>query len=121
MSTARTYRLSLLTAVLGLVLILPSAVSAGTGWKTLEGKLVVAHGERYGADGTIQKWAAVDKLLTSSGEYALTFTGERPAGFANGAKVRVRGQGGDGALRVGSAGTDSQLVTAAAASTGQKK
>ncbi|HUQ43235.1 MAG TPA: fibronectin type III domain-containing protein [Candidatus Limnocylindria bacterium] len=121
MSRARRYRLSLLTTVLGLTFILPSAVSAGAGWKTVEGRLVVAHGERYNADGSVTRWGAVDKLVTSSGEYALSFTGERPAGFANGAKVRVRGQAGNGTLHVGAAKADTQLVVAAAASTGPKK
>jgi chitodextrinase len=121
MSSARTTRLSLLTAVLGLAMVMPSAVSAGSGWRTAEGRLVVAHGERYERDGSITKMGNVDRLVTSSGEYALTFTGKRPDGFANGARVRVRGQAGNGTLRVGAGKGDTQLVVAAAQATGPKK
>ena len=120
MSAQRSHRLAFVTAVLGLALVLPSAVFAGASWKTLDGTLVVAHGERISADGASSPvW--YDKLKTSSGEVTLAFRGARPEGFLNGAKVRVRGTMSGHTLTVGSNKADAAVQTVAAVSTGPKK
>ncbi len=120
MSAQRSHRLAFVSGLLGLALILPSAVFAGASWKTLDGTLVVAHGERISANGASSPvW--YDSLKTASGEVSLAFKGSRPAGFFNGAKVRVRGTMSGHTLTVGSNKADAAVQTVAAASTGTKK
>ena len=119
MSTVRPRRLGLLVAVLVTSLLLPSAAAAGSGWKSLEGTLVVAHGEDYSKGAPRSVWFT--RLRTASGEVALSFAGKRPDGFLNGAKVRVRGQLAGGTLAVGSARADAQVTQAVAAVTGEKR
>ena len=119
MSTTRPRRLALLTAVLALSLVLPSAVAAGSGVRTLEGTLVVAHGEDYSKGAPRAVWFT--KLRTSTGEVELVFSGKRPDGFLNGARVRVRGQLTGGTLAVGANRADAQVTQAVAAITGQRK
>lgn len=120
MSAQRSHRLAFVSAVLGLALILPPAVFAGASWKTLDGTLVVAHGERISPSGASSPvW--YDSLKTASGEVSLAFKGPRPEGFFNGAKVRVRGTMSGRTLTVGSNKADAAVQTVAAASTGTKK
>lgn len=119
MSTAHPRRLGLLVAVLAAALLLPSAAAAGSGWKTLEGTLVVAHGEDYSKGAPRAVWFT--RLKTAAGEVALSFSGKQPDGFLNGAKVRVRGQLAGGTLAVGSAKADAQVTQAVVAITGEKK
>lgn len=120
MSTAPQRRLALISALLGLALALPSAVATGASWKTLEGRLVVAHGEDYSSGQARSVW--YDSLATTSGEVKLAFKGERPAGFLNGAKVRVRGTMAGATLTVGPNKADASVQSAAvAAISGEKK
>jgi hypothetical protein len=119
MSTAQPRRLALLSAVLALTLVLPSAVAAGAGLQTLEGTLVVAHGEDYSRGGPRAVWFT--HLKTASGKVALSFSGARPDGFLNGAKVRVRGTMAGGTLAVGPNSADAQVSTPVAAITGERK
>jgi chitodextrinase len=121
MSATRPHRLGLLTALLGLALVLPSAVAAGAGWKTLEGRLVAAHSDGFGGAASPRSvW--YDTLVTASGEVALSFKGKRPEGFYNGAKVRVRGAMSGRTLMVGSGKGDASVqAPAVAAITGEKR
>jgi hypothetical protein len=119
MSTARPRRLALLSAVVALALVLPSAVAAGSGWKTLEGTHIVAHGEDYSSGAPRAVWFT--KLRTSSGEVELVFAGKRPDGFLNGARVRVSGRLADGTLAVGRNKADAQVTAAVAAVTGERR
>lgn len=120
MSTARPHRLALISALLGLALVLPSAVAAGASWKTLEGTLVVAHGEDYRSGQPRSVW--YHSLVTSAGEVTLAFRGNRPDGFLNGAKVRVRGTMAGKTLTVGSNKADASVqAPALAAVTGEKR
>ena len=120
MSAARPHRLTLVTAIVGLALLLPSATFAAGSTRTLSGTLVVAHGERITANGASEPvW--YDSLVTASGQVSLSFKGARPAGFFNGAKVRVTGTMAGGSLAVGGNKADASVQTVAAASTGAKK
>jgi hypothetical protein len=120
MSATHSRRLTLVTAILGLALVLPSAAFAGASWKTLDGTLVAAHGDSFaGAAGAKSIW--YDKLKTSSGEVTLAFKGNRPEGFFNGAKVRVRGTMSGHTLTVGNNKADASVQQVAAASTGPRK
>ncbi len=121
MSAKRSHRFALVSAILGLALILPSAVFAGASWKTLDGTLVAAHGDAFGASPAGSRSLWFDKLKTSSGEVTLSFKGARPEGFFNGAKVRVRGTMSGRTLTVGPNKADASVQTVAAASTGPKK
>ena len=121
MSAKRSHRLALVSAILGLALVLPSAVFAGASWKTLDGTLVAAHGDAFGASPAGSKSLWFDKLKTSSGEVTLAFKGARPEGFFNGAKVRVRGTLSGRTLTVGPNKTDASVQAVAAASTGPRK
>lgn len=121
MSAAHPHRLAILTAVLGLALILPSAVAAGAASRTLEGSLIVAHGDDFGATAAGSRSVFIDTLVTSSGEVALAFKGKRPDGFFNGARVRVRGTLAGGTLAVGAGRADAQVMVAPAVATGAKK
>ena len=120
MSTARPRRLGVLAAALGALLILPGSVFAGSAGRTLQGTLVAVHGETS-ADPAKAKSIWYDKLVTASGEVTLAFSGKRPEGFYNGAKVRVRGTMSGNALNVGSAKADAQVMVAAAPMLGEKK
>jgi hypothetical protein len=111
--------MAVLTAILGFTLLAPSAVAAGASWRSLEGTLVVAHGEDWSKGSPRPVWFT--SLKTSSGEVKLAFAADRPAGFLNGVKVRVRGQMAGNTLTVGPNRADAQAVTVAAASTGAKK
>lgn len=121
MSTARPRRLGLLVAALGLALVLPSAVAAGADWKTLDGTLVLVHGEDYSTGAPRSVWHYT--LKTSAGEVTLQFAraGAGPAGFVNGAKVRVRGVLNGHTLAVGNGRTDAQVTEAVAATTGDRR
>ncbi|MBI2781231.1 MAG: hypothetical protein HYX55_05490 [Chloroflexi bacterium] len=120
MSAARPHRLTLVTAIMGLALLLPSATFAAGSTRTLSGTLVVAHGERITASGASEPvW--YDTLVTASGKVSLSFKGARPEGFFNGAKVRVTGTMVGGNLAVGGNKADASVQTVAAASTGAKK
>ena len=119
MSATRSRRMAVLTAILGLALLLPSGIAAAASWKTLEGTLVVAHGEDWSTGSPRPVWFT--SLKTASGEVKLAFAAARPAGFLNGVKVRVRGQMAGNTLTVGRNRADAQAVTTAAASTGAKK
>ena len=120
MFTDRSRRLGGITLLLALALLVPTTVAAGAASRTLQGTLVVAHGDNFAADPAKSKSIYVDKLVTSSGDVALSFKGERPAGFFNGARVRVRGTMAGGTLNVGANKGDTSLLASAAASTGQK-
>ena len=120
MSTARPHRLALISVLLGLTLVLPSAASAGAATRTLEGRLVVAHGEDYRSGQARSVW--YHSLVTSTGEVTLAFKGNRPDGFLNGARVRVRGTMAGKTLTVGPNKADASVQSAAvAAITGEKK
>jgi hypothetical protein len=121
MSATRPRRLALLAAILGLTLTLPATTSAAASWKTLDGTLVAAHGDSFGANpaGTRSLW--FDTLKTSSGDVQLAFKGNRPEGFFNGAKVRVHGTMSGRTLTVGSSKADASVQTVAGVSTGPKK
>jgi len=120
MSAARPHRLTIVTAIIGLALLLPSATFAAGSTRTLSGTLVVAHGERITASGASEPvW--YDSLVTASGKVTLSFKGTRPAGFLNGAKVRVSGTMAGGTLAVGRNKADASVQTVAAASTGPRK
>lgn len=120
MSAARPHRLTIVTAIIGLALLLPSATFAAGSTRTLSGTLVVAHGERITASGASEPvW--YDSLVTASGKVTLSFKGARPAGFFNGAKVRVSGTMAGGTLAVGRNKADASVQTVAAASTGPRK
>lgn len=118
---APRHRWALLSAVLTIALVLPSAAFAGGASRTLEGTLVAAHSDGFGPTAAGSKSVWHDKLVTASGEVALSFQGARPAGFYNGAKVRVRGTMAGGTLAVGRNKADASVQTVAAASTGTKK
>ena len=121
MSAPRPHRLGLLTALLGLALVLPSAVAAGAGWRTLEGRLVAAHSDGFGgAESPRSVW--YDTLVTSSGDVQLAFKGKRPESFYNGARVRVRGTMAGRTLTVGAGNGDASVqAPALAAVTGEKR
>lgn len=121
MHTVRPRRIAAIIAVLAIALIPPSAALAAAPGRTLEGTLVVAHGDDFGATPGRSGGVWYDSLVTSDGEVALTFSGERPAGFFNGARVRVHGTMQGGTLAVGPAKADAQVQAPAAASTGAKK
>lgn len=108
-----------LTLALALVVVLPSAAAAGSTWRTLEGTLVVAHGEDHSSGAPRALWFTT--LKTSSGAVSLRFAGQRPDGFLNGAKVRVRGAMGGGTLAVGPNREDAQVMVAAAPVTGERR
>jgi len=122
MSRARSHRLPVLSFLLGLSLLAPAMAAAATPTRTLEGRLVVAHGEQYpnGAGGP-SKALWYTKLVTASGEVELAFAGKRPDGFLNGAKVRVHGSMAGARLAVGSGKADAQVVEAAVAAATEKK
>lgn len=120
MPTTRSRRLGVLAAALGALLILPGSVFAGSAGRTLQGTLVAVHGETS-ADPAKAQSIWYDRLVTPDGEVPLAFAGKRPEGFYNGAKVRVRGTMSGATLKVGGNKADAQVLTAAAASTGQKK
>src|SRR5204863_8850797 len=61
MFATRSRRLALISAVLGLALVLPSAAFAGASWKTLDGTLVAAHGDSLGASAAGSKSIWYDK------------------------------------------------------------
>ena len=120
MSAARPHRLTIVTAIIGLALLVPSATFASGSTRTLSGTLVVAHGERITASGASEPvW--YDSLVTNSGKVTLSFKGARPAGFLNGAKVRVSGTMAGGTLAVGRNKADASVQTVAAAATGPRK
>src|SRR5688572_27267232 len=119
MSTARPRHLGLLVATLALALVLPSAVAAGGDWKTLDGTLVVAHGEDFSTGAPRSVWHYT--LKASSGEVTLQLAGPRPEGFLNGAKVRVRGTLAGRTLAVGNGKADAQVTQPVAATTGARK
>ena len=121
MSATRPHRLAVLAAILGLALLAPGMVAAAGATRTLEGSLVMAHGDNFAPDPAKSHSVYIDRLVTSSGEVALSFKGKRPDGFFNGAHVRVRGTLAGGTLSVGSAKGDAQVMVAAAPSTGPKK
>jgi chitodextrinase len=121
MSTARPHRLVILTAMLGLALLAPAGALAGPAARTLEGSLVVAHGDDFGPTAATSRSTFVDKLVTKDGEVRLAFNGKRPEGFFNGARVRVRGSLAGGTLSVGGNKGDSVLLAPAAAATGEKR
>jgi len=121
MSTARSRRLALLAVALGALLILPGSVFAGSASRTLQGTLVAAHGDNFAANPANSKSIWHDTLVTANGKVTLAFSGARPEGFYNGARVRVTGTVSGNTLRVGKGKADAQVVTAAAAATGQKK
>lgn len=122
MNAASRHRSALIAAVLGLALVLPSAVAAGTSWRTLEGTLVAAHGEDYSAGSAEPRSMWFFSLKTSSGEVKLAFRDGHPEGFYNGAKVRVRGTMAGGTLAVGPNRADASVeAPAAAPATGEKK
>jgi chitodextrinase len=121
MSTARSRRLALLAVALGALLILPASAFAGSANRTLQGTLVAAHGDSFGANAAASRSIWHDTLVTASGKVSLSFSGARPEGFYNGAKVRVRGTMSGNTLKVGGNKADAQVQTVAAASTGQKK
>lgn len=119
MSTARSRRLGVLAVALGALLIMPATTFAGSSSRTLQGTLVVAHGEDYSSGAPRAVWYT--HLKTSTGNVELAFTGERPAGFLNGAKVTVRGTMAGGTMKVGGNRADAQVNVAAAPMTGEKK
>ena len=108
MSTARSRRLGVLAVALGALLILPASAFAAAGGRTLQGTLVAAHGETS-ADPAKAKSIWKDSLMTANGKVTLSFSGERPKGFYNGAKVRVRGTMNGTTLKVGSNKADAQV------------
>jgi chitodextrinase len=80
------------------------ALAAGGQWA--EGRLRLAHGEDF------RGHAYYDyELATDQGTYRLDFGGEGPAGFLNGASVRVHGYPkADHVLAVGNNSADAQVV-----------
>jgi chitodextrinase len=121
MLAARPNRPAIVVAVLALAMLLPSAVSGTAAWRTLEGSLVVAHGDAFAADPARSRSTFVDRLVTASGEVSLAFRGKRPEGFFNGATVRVRGTLAGRTLTVGPSRADASVLAAAAAATGPRK
>ena len=121
MSVARPHRFAVVTAILGLALLLPAATFASGAARTLEGRLVSAHGDTFAANPAQSKSVWYDKLVTASGEVALTFAGARPNGFFNGAHVRVTGTMNGATLAVGRDKTDASVQSVAATSTGPRK
>lgn len=109
MSTARSRRLGVLAVALGVLLILPASAFAGSASRTLQGTLVSVHGETT-ADPKTAKSIWHDELMTANGKVSLAFAGARPAGFFNGAKVRVRGTMQGVTLKVGGNKADAQVT-----------
>jgi hypothetical protein len=108
MST-RPRPLGVLAAALGALLLLPGSVFAGSAARTLQGTLVTVHGETTDDPATMQSiWR--DTLVTANGKVTLSFSGKRPAGFFNGAKVRVTGTMSGSTLKVGGNKADAQVT-----------
>jgi chitodextrinase len=110
MSTARSRRLGVLAAALGALLILPATAFAGSASRTLQGTLVAAHGDSFGQTAASSKSIWHDTLVTANGKVTLSFSGTRPAGFYNGARVRVRGTMSGSILKVGGNKADAQVT-----------
>src|SRR5215218_9963421 len=121
MSRARSHRSSVLAFLLGVSLLAPAAAAAASPTRTLEGRLVVAHGEQYAGAGAPMRSVWYSKLVTSSGEVDLAYAGKRPAQFLNGSKVRVHGSMSGNTLTVGAGGADAQLLQGAVAAALEKK
>ena len=92
-----------------LALVWPiQAFAAGGQWA--EGRLRLAHGENFTTGQAYYDY----ELATDQGTYRLDFGGEGPAGFLNGARVRVHGYPrADHVLAVGKNGAEAQVVAPA--------
>lgn len=82
-------------ALLLLLIALPMPAFAAAGPTQLEGTLELLHGEDFETGKATYEY----RLHTAREDVRLEFAGEAPAGFVNGAKVRVHGKR-DGATLV---------------------
>lgn len=97
-------------APLLLLVVAPPAMAAAASQVQLEGMLELLHGENVDTGAATYDY----RLRTDSGTVRLTFDGDAPAGFVNGARVRVHGHRSGTASLAADGGTSSGAVLASA-------